>query len=400
MSRRQTRSQTRRKLDKNMSRALKDIHKDAHKSDDEMLLDSDPDYDQDAPGRNPDDGQTDDDSDSAGDDNAAATMLGDASDDTDDTDPVGCDGADSDGASDVSDDEEDISALFAECMRHRSINPACANVRAGDLGDTLCGRVLSHYDAMGDHGRGTEVFSSRGAISARPLFDTEVLRKVFSYACAAGGAGLSRNEVCDFYGVLCAVEEASGGGKPIKDRFPTKSAFVQAIRNEKRRTLRYLGWRQVSHISGGQRYKIQFVDGLDVIQDVCLRASAVRFSKDDVRIFEQPQTGAAEAQAPNYSAEPVNEDGQVPGLDHTPDPNKDSRQTAAASKRYGDHDPAYTGLMNGAMYKQQLDDVKGSKLLPPGVKMLGVFVYSDATVVSGTGGKANSGPHPCVTYHE
>jgi len=52
-----------------------------------------------------------------------------------------------------------------------------------------------------------------------------------------------RKQASDFYANLRAVESATAGEVLFGHRFPNKSMFWKAIRNEKRRTLNALGWR-------------------------------------------------------------------------------------------------------------------------------------------------------------
>lgn len=149
------------------------------------------------------------------------------------------------------------------------------------IGGTLFGRVLQNYESMGYHDRETSVFANTGDISMQPVFDPLALRKICAYACTVGGAGLPRVEFFAYYGVLCAIERAARGTTLFKKRFKTKSALSRAIRNEKRGTLRYLGRREVTHIDRDSPYKIHYVDGLDMIQDLRMRSSLIRLDKDD-----------------------------------------------------------------------------------------------------------------------
>lgn len=302
-------------------------------------------------------------------------------------------------------DEDDVSTLFLESLRDRTTAAVSAEPLGGDLGGTLCGRVLHHYESMGDHDRATSVFTNSRDIGPQPLFDTVALRKIFAYACASGGAGLSRIEIYDYYGVLCATERAARGSTPFKDRFKTKSAFFRAIRNEKRRTLKYLGWRYVTHFERESPYKIHYVDGLDVIQDLCLRSSVIRFDKDDVRIVAGARVGGQRSgQGPRADGPPDHDEttdqdrrrGPAPGHEQDlPRPAQAPSAAAAAPldaaalarKNFGRHDPGHTGLMDGVMFKKQLEDVNNSPLLPPGTKMLAVMAYSDGTCVTSNGGK-------------
>ena len=69
------------------------------------------------------------------------------------------------------------------------------------------------------------VFSRRDDIGDLPRFDTPCLRRVFTNACTANGAGLGRQQTNDFYAVLRAVERDAGGDEALAERFPSKTAF-------------------------------------------------------------------------------------------------------------------------------------------------------------------------------
>lgn len=264
-------------------------------------------------------------------------------------------------------DEDDVSSLFLESLLDRSMAAVSAEPLGGDLWGTLCGRVLHHYESMGDHDLAASVFTSSGDFGPQPLFDTVALRKMFAYACASGGSGLSRIEIYDYFGVLCATERAARGSNPFKDRFKTKSAFFRAIRNEKRRTLKYLNWRHVTHFERESPYKIHYLDGLDVIQDLRLHSSVTRFEEDNVRIVAGARVGGQHSgQGPLADGPPDHDEttdqerrrGPAPG--HEQDLPRPARAPSAAAaapldaaararKKYGRHDPGHTGLMDGVM---------------------------------------------------
>lgn len=182
---------------------------------------------------------------------------------------------------------------------------------------------------------------------------------IFAYTCAAGGAGLSRTQVHDVHGVLCALEVWAGGETPFQDRFSSKSGFYKAIRRERRRTLRDLGWSEWTHWSGGTKHKMVFREDLDVVRETSGKVRVGRWTKGDVDVLFVEQQPSSEDASSNAWA-------------------------AAAAKRYGMHDPAYTGLMDGNMWKKQLHDVHTAQTLPEETKMVGVELFSDGTRVSGT----------------
>lgn len=128
------------------------------------------------------------------------------------------------------------------------------------------------------------------------MFNTPSSRRFFAYACTAGGAGLSRIQIHDLYGVLCCLETAAEGSKAFPNRLSSKSGFYMAIRREKRRTLQHMGWSDVSRWDGEEKNMIVFPDALDVVQQCVGTSPALRWTKEDMDVLthgEIAQEGAA-----------------------------------------------------------------------------------------------------------
>ncbi|OSX76067.1 hypothetical protein BU14_0208s0025 [Porphyra umbilicalis] len=140
----------------------------------------------------------------------------------------------------AADNRPNVNSVFVHSLRAQAPVEMHGEM---DYGASLSGRVLAWYHALRDADRAEPVFSGRGAIADLPRFDTPCLRRAFTYVCTANGSGLGREQAINFYAVLSAVERGAGGGAPFAERFPSKTAFWKAVRNEKRRTVEALGWR-------------------------------------------------------------------------------------------------------------------------------------------------------------
>jgi len=207
-----------------------------------------------------------------------------------------------------------------------------------DYGASLSGRVLAWYHSLRDADRAESVFSGRGAIADLPRFDTPCLRRAFTYVCTANGSGLGWEQANNFYAVLSAVERGAGGGAQFAERFPSKTAFWKAVRNEKRRTVEALGWRSAPIVIADKTYDLLYRDALNVAQELVWHAAV-----------DQLQWDAS-------------------GLDDA-DVNDDH---------------VWSGPFDSAAYFDAYKDVTDT--LPEGRKVLGLYGYSDSTVLTGTGG--------------
>lgn len=125
--------------------------------------------------------------------------------------------------------------------------------------------------------------------------------------------------------VFFGDEKAADGSTPFHDRVRSKSGFDKAIRDEKRKTLRHLGWSEATHKNNGVNHDIFFRDGLEVLQQFFGDASGIWLSKDDMFIFEEnwDESGGADSGG------------------------GDAAHLPASAKWYGPHDPAHRGLMDG-----------------------------------------------------
>jgi len=170
-----------------------------------------------------------------------------------------------------------VEDLFVESLRQQT------PVQLGgqmDYGGTLCGRVLQWFYDLHDAEQSEPVFAGFGDIGNFPRFDTPALQRTFSYVRTAGGAGLGRQQANDFYATVRAIESACDGQGPVGLRFPNKTIFWKAIRNEKRRTLEALGWRTVPIVIADKSYPLLYRDALNVAQELVRQVAVDKLQWD------------------------------------------------------------------------------------------------------------------------
>ena len=235
----------------------------------------------------------------------------------------------------AADNRPNVNSVFVHSLRAQAPVEMHGEM---DYGASLSGRVLAWYHSLRDADRAEPVFSGRGAIADLPRFDTPCLRRAFTYVCTANGSGLGREQANNFYAVLSAVERGAGGGAPFAERFPSKTAFWKAVRNEKRRTVEALGWRSAPIVIADKTYDLLYRDALNVAQELVWHAAV-----------DQLQWDAS-------------------GLDDA-DVNDDH---------------VWSGPFDSAAYFHAYKDVTDT--LPERTKVLGLYGYSDSTVLTGTGG--------------
>lgn len=112
----------------------------------------------------------------------------------------------------------DPTSLFVAALLNFQSVQEPVQVLAGARDETLCGRLLKHNDSMAHHERAKKVFVGDKEPRQAQLFDTPALQETFACVCATGGAGLSRIQIYDLHGVLCALEAWIKGATPFKDR--------------------------------------------------------------------------------------------------------------------------------------------------------------------------------------
>jgi len=205
-------------------------------------------------------------------------------------------------------------------------------------GQTLCGRGLQWFHVLRNAERAESVFAGLRDMGNFPRFGTPALQRTFSYVCTAVGAGLGRNQANDFYATVRAIESACDGQGPAGLRFPNKTPFWKAIRNEKRRTLKALWWRTVPIVIADKSYPLLYRDALNVAQ-VLVRQVAVDKLQWDATAADDAETN----------------------VNHV-----------------------WTGPFDSFAFFENYNDVRDT--LPEVTKVLRRYGYSDSTILTGSGG--------------
>lgn len=302
-----------------------------------------------------------------------------------------------------------------------------AQLLPGDAGDTLCGKVLKHFAELNDAERGKPVYDAAQRMAEGLGFDTPALRSVFKHVCTSGGAGLSRVQTSELYKVVVEIEEATGAERPpFTTRFPSLFSFWNAVRAEKRRLLCRLGWKTAELPIKGRLYKVIYRDGLDTMQYELRRALTIRWERHG------PFCSCMAASTASTDAGGGDDDADdgSSGLDDTaPDSElaraariaeQCARDACRGAQRVGQgRDAPHVGggprslradtrcscgfpqspvppvdgerqerilcdIFDGESFRAQRDDVR--RMFGDDVRMLGVYLYSDGTTLSTSGG--------------
>ena len=228
-----------------------------------------------------------------------------------------------------------VDDLFVESLRQQT--PVQMDGQM-EYGETLCGRVLQWLHDLRDAERSEQVLAGFGDIGNFPRFDTPALQHTFWYVCTTGGARLGRQQANGFYATLRAMESACDGQGPVGLRVPKKTLFWKAIRIEKRRTLEALGWRTGPIFIADKSYPLLFRDALNVAQELVRQVAVDKLQWD--------ATAADDADT---------------NINHV-----------------------WTGPFDSAALFNNLNDIRDT--LPEGTKGLGMYGYSDSTILNGRGG--------------
>lgn len=255
----------------------------------------------------------------------------------------------------------------------------------GDLGETLCAKVLDYLDEVGDEERCRAVYEDNAPTDTF-AFVTPSLRDVFANACT-----MSETRIAAAHQMCLSVERATGSTTlPFKVAFPTPSSLKTAVRNEKRRMLRKLGWMEAVVTTKVGSHRILLRKGLKVVQECLTAAATVR--------WERGSEDCACAAGVHYS-----QDGSQNGPDavgrssQDVDPGTTTPTSACAhctpSVATGDIVPASPVMQDGDVlrdffdghaYGAQRADVK--RVFGLCAQMLALALYSDGTVVTSSGG--------------
>jgi len=292
-----------------------------------------------------------------------------------------------------------------------------AKLLPGNAGDTLCGQVLKHFAELDDATRGKPVYDAAQRMEAGLGFDNPSLRRGFKHVCTSGGAGLSRIQTKELYELVVTVESATGVERPpFTTRFPSLHSFWMAVRLEKRRLLCRLGWKTAELPISGRMYKVIYRDGLDTIQYQLRRALTVPWERDgpfcscDAQESMVPGAGgegeepedmdtvlddsvsdSGLACAARIAAQCANDVRNACGHGVAPRVGRPTRPCTCGLPRRPvrtggneHHDRVLHDIFDGESFRAQRDDVR--RMFGDNVRMLGLYLYSDGTTLSSSGG--------------
>lgn len=217
----------------------------------------------------------------------------------------------------------------------------------------VCAKVFSYYELFGDTDNAVTAFPVPDKLSP---FTSAQLRFVFIHTCTEGGVGMTQNELRRLYHYTLWVERAGGATTaPFATTFPTLNRFIAAMRAEKRALVAPLGWRKINMRIEGGTYKVFFRDALEAVRrEIKLaRPEDLRWGPEDA------SEGCAEGRA-----------GQGTG-----------QQEAAGQAPSAN--PVLRNGWDGEMFAEHRRPVIGT--ISTTCRVLGLHIYSDATVLSGSG---------------
>ena len=224
-------------------------------------------------------------------------------------------------------------------------------------------------------------------------FDNPSLRRVFKHVCTTG------------------VERP-----PFTTRFPSLHSLWMAVRLEKRRLLCRLGWKTAELPISGRMYKVIYRDGLDTIQYQLRRALTVQWERDgpfcscDAQESMVPGAGgegedledmdsvlddfvsdSGLACAARIAAQCADDVRNARGHGVAPRVGRPTRPCTCGLPRRPvrtggneHHDRVLHDIFDGESFRAQRDDVR--RMFGDNVRMLGLYLYSDGTTLSSSGG--------------
>lgn len=208
-------------------------------------------------------------------------------------------------------------------------------------------KLRAVFESLKDCERATRIIEKR--IGARPgLFNTTRLRAVLRFVMRVGGSGLSERELVFLYELLDTWDGTRPGmvvddEQKLREVFPTPQSFVNAGKDNLAAAVFQLGWKRASLTEGGVTYEGYFRPVLDVVMQLACASG--------VQLWSGP-TGPA--------------------------PPTDKRQTS----------------MEGDAFRLSKPEVVAEK--GPLSCFLGIHVYSDASLLSWSGGLFNWDTGTCA----
>jgi len=154
----------------------------------------------------------------------------------------------------------------------------------------------AEYERIGDIKRCSP------AVEARPhckpgKFNTPALRLVQEFVHDANGSGLSTAFQTKLYNLIAAWDgSAADGMQPpavpnkIKNHFSSANAFRNAVRDDLDDAVLSAGWRKCTMLQGGVRYVSFFRSGLQVALDALRCANKVQLRRDDVAVGDRRES--------------------------------------------------------------------------------------------------------------
>jgi len=166
---------------------------------------------------------------------------------------------------------------------------------------SVCTEAQAEYERIGDAKR------CQPAVEARPhckpgLFNTPALRLMQEFIHEANGSGLSTTFQTKFYEMMAKWDGSADDKRPtgrankIKDHFPSANAFRNAVRDDLDEAVLSAGWKRCAMVQGGVRYVSFFRSALHVAVQALCNAQKVQLRRDNTEVGdrrESPMDGEA-----------------------------------------------------------------------------------------------------------
>ena len=160
---------------------------------------------------------------------------------------------------------------------------------------SVCTEAQAEYERIGDSKR------CEPAVKARPhcrpgLFNTPALRLMQAFVNEANGSGLSIKFQTMFYEMMAkwdgSADDKQPAGTPnrIKDHFSSANAFRNAVCDDLDEAVLSSGWKKCTMVQGGVRYVSFFRSALMVALEALHSAKEVQLRRDDVEVGDRRQS--------------------------------------------------------------------------------------------------------------
>lgn len=224
--------------------------------------------------------------------------------------------------------------------------------------------MFLHYKRFHDAVNSSEPFPAPDEPST---FSRRELRFIYVEAATADGVGMTQKGLRRLYNYTLKVERGAGAEHlPFASAFPTVTRFIAEVNKHKRASLAPLGWRKSGISLDDTVYRVLFRDALSCVRD------AVLSSRRDELAWGPDQP---DAQDPSQGTD-LKQQGR--GIDAAGQP-----CTGHPSETQHAEQPRLRDSWDGAMYQEHLRHVHAT--ISRTTRVLGLHIYSDATVVSSRG---------------